>query len=224
MKYCKYCKAKIDTTNDFCPLCFNHLTQTDGEYSQLYTPRLVNETTNITKRFLTKLFLFLTICAITVCFFVNYLTDFSVRWFWVVTFGIIYVWVLIAHTIMSRQSAFKKVLLQLITIIVLLFFTERVSTTQNWLLQYVYPSISFTVVFVTSMILFIGHKRNENISGFLLIVLMMGIISLLFIIFNLVEFKLLNFINTIVCALTVLGLLVFGMASIRQDLSKKFHI
>ncbi len=224
MKHCKYCKTDVDTANDFCPLCFNHIEETDPSYEQFYTPRRKNETLDRKKHFISKLFLFLTVCAITVCFFVNYLVNFKIKWFLVVTFGILYVWVLIAHTIMSRQSAFKKILLQIISIIALLYFTQQVSKSHDWLLQYVYPSISFTVVIVLNMILFIDKNRNDKMLGFTAIITLMGIGSLLFLIFDLSPFGLLNFINCIICGLTLLGLLIFGTDAIKQELSKKLHL
>lgn len=225
MKYCKYCKTTIDTTNDFCPLCFNHVEETDSNVDQLYTLRRTNDLEDRRKQFITKLFLFLSVCAIVICFFINYLVNFDVQWCLVVTFGILYVWVLVAHTVMSQQSAFKKILLQIISIIVLLYFTERVSDNHNWLLQYVYPSISFTVVFVLLMILFIGRNRSTNILGFTVIIVLLGIVSIILIVFDFVsEFTLLNRMNYLLCGLTVLGLLIFGLRSIKQELSKKLHL
>lgn len=225
MKYCKYCKTKIDTSNDFCPLCFNNVEEIDGNLDRLYTPRRSNDLEDRRKQFITKLFVFLSISAIIICFFVNFLVNFDVQWCLVVTFGILYVWVLVAHTIMSRQSAFKKIFLQLISIIVLLYFSERISKNTDWLLKYVYPAISFAVIFVLSMILFIGKNRSVNTLGFTVIISLLGICSVLLIAFGAVDdFKLLNRINYLLCGLTVLGFLIFGMRSIKQELSKKLHL
>lgn len=224
MKYCKYCKIKVDSTNDFCPVCFNHIEEIDNSYDQLYSPRLKNETTDKLKYFLSKLFLFLSICSITVCFFVNRQVTPEIPWFWIVSFGILYVWLLVAHTIMSRRSFFEKVLLQVVSIIVLLYFTEKVSPTHDWLLQYVYPSISFAVVFVLMMLLGIDKNRANNIFGFSVIIALLGAGSLILLLLDLVSFTLLNFINCILCALSLLGLIIFGYSAIKQDLSKKLHL
>lgn len=224
MKYCKYCKTKVDTTNDFCPLCFNHIEELDNSYEQFFTPRRRNETADRKKHFIFKLFLFLTICAITTCFLINFLVNPTVQWSLVVAFGLIYVWVLVSHTIMSRQSAVKKCLLQVISIFILLYFTERVANSQKWLMQYVYPSISFTVIFVLLMILFIDKNRSCNIFGFTVLIILMGVVSFVLLLFNLVEFKLLNLINCVFTVLTVLGMLIFGSRTLKQELSKRFHL
>ncbi len=224
MKYCKYCKIKVDTANDFCPICFNHIEEIDNKCEQLYSPRLKNENEDRLRFFLSKLFLFLSICSIIVCFFVNRLVNPDIPWFWIVCFGILYVWVLVAHTIMSRRSFFSKVLLQVISVIVLLYFTEKVSPDHDWLLQYVYPSISFAVVSVLLMILGIDKNRADNIFGFSIIIALLGTGSLVMLLLNTVSYTLLNFINCILCALTLLGLLIFGYGAIKQHLSKKLHL
>lgn len=224
MKHCKYCHIEVDTNNDFCPLCFNHLSETDSSFDQLYSKRFTNETTDRKKLFISKLFLFLTICVITACFFINYLVNFEVKWFLVVTFGILYVWVLVAHTIMTKRSAFKKILLQIISIIALLYFTERVSEPQDWLLPYVYPSISFTAVFALLMILFIDKNRSRKVLGFSVLILLMLVGSIVIMIFNIAQFKLLNFLNCVICGLTLVGLFVFASNSIKHELSKRFHL
>lgn len=224
MKYCKYCKIKVDTANDFCPICFNHIEEIDNKYDQLYSQRLKNETSDKLRFFLSKLFLFLSICAITVCFFVNYMVNPQTQWFWIVCFGILYVWVLVAHTIMSRRSFFAKVMLQVVSVIVLLYFTEKVSPDHEWLLQYVYPAISYVVVVVLLMLLVIDRNRANNIFGFSVIIALLGTGSLVMLLLHALSYTLLNFINCILCSLTLLGLLIFGYGAIKQDLSKKLHL
>ena len=224
MKYCKYCKTKIDTTNDFCPLCFNHIEEIDNSSEMFYTPRKTNDSSDKIKHFIVKLFLFLSICAIITCFIVNYLVNFNIQWFWLVGFGILYVWVLIAHTIMSRQSVFKKIFLQIISIALILYFSERISASHDWLFQYVFPSVSFSIILVLTIILLTDKNKSASVIGFMFIILLLFTVSLLLLIFNLVQFKLLNLINCMLCFLTILAYFIFGYHAIKQDLSKKFHL
>lgn len=223
MKYCKYCKTKVDTTNDFCPLCFNHMEELDKDFEQFYTPRLTNEKYNKHNYFIFKLFLFLSISAIIICFVVNRLVNFDVRWWLIVTFAILYVWILVAHTIMSRQSLFKKIFLQIVSILALLYFTQQVSNSHEWLLDYVFPSISFMVIFVLSLLILI-NKDRDSILGFAIMILLLGVGSLILLLFNFAHYKLLNFINLILCGITILAILIFGHKAISQYLSKKFHL
>lgn len=222
MKQCKYCKIEVDTTNDFCPLCFNHLDDVSDKSDGLYTLRQKNETTNITRNFLIKLFVFLSICVIATCVIVNEFTHPETPWFWVVAFSVIYIWVLICHTILSKQPAFLKVLLQIISLMLLLYSAEKISI-ETWVLPYVYPSMSLAILFVLVMILFVSSKRSDYLLGFSVIVLLLTIVSLLITLLT-DYYKLLNFINIVLCILAFIGFYIFGWQAIKEDIRKKWHL
>ena len=223
MKYCKYCKTEVDSVNNFCPLCFNHLDDLSDKSDHFYSVRTCNETTNLTNAFLYKFFLFFTICAISCCVIINLLVTPNLPWFWIVVFGLLYVWVLVAHTILSNQSAFKKTFLQIVSILLLLYFAENISFSR-WLIPYVFPSISLTAIFVLLMILFISKKRTEYVFGFSVIILLLAVLSALIIIFGLSEYMLLNMINLIISLMTLVGNFIFGLKAIKEDLFKKLHL
>lgn len=224
MKWCKYCKAEVDTEKNFCPVCFNHLEVKNDESECLFTLRDKNETTVKTSVFLVKLFVFLSLIAIIACVAVNYLIDKKIEWSLVVIFGICYLWVLVAHTILSRRSVFRKIFLQVISIVALLYFTEKLSVS-SWLFPYVYPSISLCVAFVLPMVSFISGKRAEFCAGFTLVLLLLCLGSLVILLVGLDKtFRLLNFINILVCTVTTLGYLLFGFNAIKSELSKKWHL
>lgn len=224
MKWCKYCKAEVDTEKTFCPVCFNHLDVKNDESECLYTLRDKNETTVKTSVFLIKLFIFLSLIAIVACVVVNYLSDKEIAWSLIVVFGICYLWVLIAHTILSRRSVFRKIFLQVVSIVLLLYFTEKLSVS-NWLFPYVFPSISLCVAFVLSMVSFISEKRAYFCAAFTLVFILLGIGSLIILLTGLDKtFRLLNFINILVCAIATLGYVLFGFNAIKSELSKKWHL
>ena len=105
MKKCKYCNIKVDTDKNFCPICFNRLEPENDECTSLYTMRTDNPTESKKSSFITKLFVFLTICSIVTCVLVNMLTTPDNRWFWLVVFGELYVWILIASG--TGQNGYK---------------------------------------------------------------------------------------------------------------------
>lgn len=223
MKRCKYCNVDVDTEKSFCPVCFNHLETISEQSDCLYTPRTKNETTAKTGLFLTKLFLFISIVAIAVCTTVNYMTTPSVGWFWLVVWGIIYLWVLVAHTILSKRSAFRKIVLQVVTIVVLLYFAEKLSL-RLWLISYVYPGIGLCVIVVLSMISFISEKRSKLCLGFSLVIFLLGMGSLIILLSGWDKFALLNKINLITCAVVLLGYILFGFTSMKNEIIKKWHL
>lgn len=222
MKYCKNCKVNVDTDRDYCPLCFRELSGEGMTDTPLYAERKTNEHCNKNNDFITKLFVFMTICSVSVCLIVNLLADPEVLWSLTVISGLTYVWVLVSHTIISRRGAFEKVLFQLLAILFILWTSDLISSTHDWLPEYVFPSVSLCAITVLVMIILI--KRDKSwILSFFVITLFLGISSVIVII-NFDSFKLLNLINIVYSFLLIIGYLNFGGERIRQQFAKIFHL
>lgn len=224
MKYCKNCKVKIDSERDYCPLCFRESEKINDEVSTpLFAERKTNETTVKRNLFVTKLFIFMSICAISVCLLINYFTGFELPWSLSVVSGILYCWILISHTIISRRGIFEKVLFQLLGIIFILWTSEKISTGHTWLWNYVFPSVSLCAICSLLMITFI-RKDKSWILSFLTITFILSVVSLIIMIKVSDDFKLLNLINVVLGGLSVLGYFTFGFGAIKQEFSKNFHL
>ena len=110
MKYCKHCKLYVDSSENYCPLCYNYLEESEGEKSGFeYYLRRDGRRRAASDHFLLKLFLYLSICISVVCFTVNYFTERHMLWSPVVFLSILYLWILIGHTILSSRSPFEKI-------------------------------------------------------------------------------------------------------------------
>lgn len=224
MKYCKNCKVKIDSERDYCPLCFRESVKINDEVSTpLFAERKTNETTVKRNLFVTKLFIFMSICAISVCLLINYFTGFELPWSLSVVSGILYCWILISHTIISRRGIFEKVLFQLLGIIFILWTSEKISTGHTWLWNYVFPSVSLCAICSLLMITFI-RKDKSWILSFLTITFILSVVSLIIMIRVSDDFKLLNLITVVLGGLSVLGYFTFGFWAIKQEFSKNFHL
>ena len=187
MKYCSICKVKIDGERNYCPLCFREVKEIDNEKTLDYpfAERKKDEKYQKNNSFVLKLFIFMSICAVSICLFINYylLTldppANSQWWSLVVLSSVTYVWVLIAHTIISRRSVFEKILAQLLAIIFLLWTCEFISTTNtNWLANYVLPSISICTILSLLMITLIRKDKSWLLS-FVFITIILTVASVL---------------------------------------------
>ena len=159
MKYCKNCKIKVDSDKDYCPLCFRELSGEGSSDTQLFAERKANELSNERNDILTKIFVFMTICVVSICLITNLLIDPSVLWSLSVVSGALYVWILVSHTIISRRGIFEKVLFQVLAIMFILWTSSEISPTHDWLQQYVYPSVSLSVLTVMLMIILIKKDK-----------------------------------------------------------------
>ncbi len=228
MKYCPNCKIKIDTDRAYCPLCFREIKPCEGADTgeRPFMERNKNETEGRKTAFLLQLFFFISICVVSICLLINLLTRKSVPteplWSLVVIAGIVYVWIAVGHTILSRRGVFEKIFMQLIGIMFVLWMCEIISFNTEWLANYVFPSVSMGTVATLLMMTFI-KKDKSWILAFFLIIILLTIASILFFIFR-DSFQILGIINLAFCSLTLFGYLTFGYKVIKAEFLKKFHL
>ena len=230
MKYCADCKVKIDADKNHCPLCFREIKEVNDERASEYpfAERKKDETFQKNNSFILKLFVFISICVASICFLFNYylvqIKENTTNWWClVVVSGIVYVWVLISHTIISRRNVFEKVLAQLVAIMFLLWTCDFITTSNtNWLANYVFPSISICTVLSLLMITLIRKDKSWLLS-FVFITIILTIASVISFIY-LEEEHLLNIINLAISGITLLGYFTFGYQNIKQEFTRKFHL
>ena len=165
MKKCSKCNVTVNTNYKTCPLCYNELTETKGEVNELFKQRELEPKKPSVKKVLKKLFLFLSIIAIIVCVTINLMVKVFPLWSLLVVLGILYVWILIVHTIISKRNIFEKLFLQIGTIIGLLFACQWISDGRQWMVDYVIPSISMAVMLVL-FILCLSLKNHQGLVSF----------------------------------------------------------
>lgn len=225
MKYCKNCKINVDADRNYCPLCFRELKtineESVGEYP--FMERRKNEHVTQSTHLLLKIFLFLSVSIISVCTLVNMLINPETLWCLLVGFSLIYVWILVAHTILSRRGVFEKIFMQLVGVMLILWACEILSLNkEHWLANYVFPSISMTTVATMLMCTFIRRDKSW-ILAFVFIILVLTVASVLFFVY-LDEFYILSIINLAFCALSLLGYFTFSFKVIKAEFLKKFHL
>lgn len=229
MRYCANCNIKIDAEKDHCPLCFRETKEIDNKKINDYpfAERKKDEKYQKNNTFVRKLFVFMSICIVAICFLINFYTiDNQVSsdwWALVVLSGILYVWVLISHTIISRRNVFEKVIMQLLAMVFLLWTCDFIAESNTkWLINYVFPSISICTVIALLMITFIRKDKSWLLS-FVVITIILTIASVLSFIY-LEEEHILNIINLAISGMTLLGYFTFGHQAIKQEFTRKFHL
>ena len=223
MKHCSLCRLEVDTDKEYCPLCYNHLT----EVSKKETPEMFNlekhEPRKKRRVMVAKVFLIISLAILSACIYINVVTK-TIAWSVVVGLSMLYVWVLVSHTIMSRDTPFKKVFFQLVVIIALLVATNKIFSSNDWLTNYVYPSLALLVTVVLTMIILCSKHRKKMLFGFFEIFFLLLVVSCVFVGLKIDKFELLNHINIIYQCLTIIAFTIFGWKTIVSEASRKFHI
>ena len=178
MKKCENCNVTVKTYHNTCPLCNRQLENVDNKKTQGADPFTPYEKVIKVKssEVLYKIFLFISIVSSAVCLTVNLMTSFLPFWSLIVIIGIIYCWVLVVHTILSRRSIFEKIFLQVGVIVALLFVCEWVSSSDKWMVNYVIPAISMLVILVM-FILSQSLKYHKGLLAFFIITCILRIVK-----------------------------------------------
>lgn len=224
MKHCNNCNVDVNTTNTYCPLCYNSLeTISDKKEPALYDVCDKKPKENVKTHFVTKLFTLISLAVILACVFINIVTR-SKPWSLIVVSSILYLWVLIRHTIMSLRNVFEKTFLQVACIALILITTSFMSVDKGWFLNYVLPSLLIAASLTMLMMLFASCKRKSYEFSFFVIYLIFIIVGVIFWCTNFAKFKLLYSVLVMLDALIVVGMLLMDFKTIKSEFLRKFHL
>ena len=225
MKHCNLCNINIDSDRKYCPLCFNDVEDLGGDKSvPILLSRTKNDNFEKHSYFLTRLFLFLSLAIVGISVFINILTK-GVFWSLLVALCIVYIWILIEHTILSKRGAFEKVLFQVAGIVSILVVCNIISGGGEWLVNVVIPSVALATTTILLLISLIGkNRRSQFLLSFLFIYIMFLIMSLVFVLAHFDTFKILNLINIMYTSLAILGTILFGFRIIKNEGGRRLHI
>ena len=223
MKRCSHCNVDVNTHLKTCPLCYNELVDDGNEVQEIFKPREFENNKKDAKKIVGKLFLFLSIITIIVCVTINLMVKTIPLWSLLVTLGIIYVWVLVAHTIISKRSIFEKLVLQIGTLTGLLFACEWVANGKPWMVDYVFPSISIAII-VVLFVLELSLKNHQGLASFFIMNFILTVVSGILLLCKVPKFTLLNVVTVIIGSVAFIGVILFSGSALKTEMSKKFHI
>ena len=224
LKNCAKCNIQINTDKKQCPICFNEL---EGKNDADYTPNFSSKNYDRSTQkgfFVFKLFLFFTICSSGIVLFINLVTNPKVLWSIVVIISLLYVWILVLHTIISRRNFFEKILFQLVGVYAIVLSTNLITLDFSWIWSYFVASVSLLTITVLAFIIFINKKREDYIASAFIISLLLLATSIVLIATKVDLFRILNLINIMYNAIFLLGILFFGHKILINAFQKNLHV
>ena len=225
MKYCERCKLSVDTNNNICPLCFGELSGEGNREHEIFMPRHEDEKVGKRTSLAVRVFAFLSICVAIISVFINFITLDPVMWSLVVLLALLYLWIFVAHTILSRRSFFEKIFFQVASILAILFACELIAPGESsWVLNYVLPSIALLTTIVLNLFSLIGGKKYRFLLSCLVIYIIFLVISIIMVCTSFAEFKILYYISLVYSIISIAGTFLFGYSIIASEFKKKMHI
>lgn len=224
MKQCKKCGVNINTNENFCPICYGDLKDVSGENVAGFFAEKKGETIVSKKRKKAiKILLFLNIFVISALIFINIKTK-TEPWSLIVGLSCSYVWALVEHTILSHDTPFRKVFLQVLILSSIAFAINKIYSTTDWITNFVFPSLALAAMLFMAIYVLCDKQRKSKIFGFFMISILLMLVSMVMVVFKIDNFKTLNQINIIAQGLTCFAYILFCGRTILGEASKKFHI
>lgn len=222
MKYCDSCKVHLHPAYERCPLCHKPMGEAQGE---LPYPKAVSRP--LPKSRLTirvKILIALTILGMGVCVLVNTVVWRGVFWSMLVIAPALYVWLLIAGTLLSPWKYGAKVLLNLAGVSALMIAIERITPEKTWAQNYIIPFLIITAIILEIYYTYDNRKRWRESMVYVIAAVIIGFVPLILLgtgVFTV-------WWPTAVCAFmagfTLVGCILFAVKQLKNELTKRFHL
>jgi len=219
---------------------FRHLATTEGLGVTVYEsevdtdasptgatayPKRRTPTTNRTLDAFLRAWLFLSVAAVIVTVAVNVFT-FSVSptpWSAVVCAAIAYGWITIRHTITSRARVGDRVFAQLAALSAFLVGVDAFAGFTKWSTTYVIPFLSMGATVIIAAFALAKRRSWHDYGGFLLSSIVSSLLPIAFVALGLTTATWTGFVSALFSSLVVAWLIIFGGATFRAEVKKRFH-
>lgn len=223
MKVCQKCKVNVDTYRKTCPLCGQilHDDENNREYENLYPDyEFPNRKVNLVMRIL----LFASISSIGIALMVNILTFSGSYWSFYVILGVLYAWILLRITIISRKNIADKLLIQLFALSILTYGVELISESSGWALEYVVPFLCIATTIAIVIIIMIKPMRYSDYVSYFLIIFLISWVPLILYFSSVINIAWPSVTAASFSLMILFGMITFADRATKDELKKRFHI
>ena len=221
MKYCSYCKVKIDQDREKCVLCGNFLSSlSDSEGEDLFPEIPPSFESSLGLRIM----IFISIATIVTSFVVDIIFPSSINWPLLLVFGLISIWLGLYIILKKQYNIHKKIIWQVIIISLLSLFWDWNTGWRAWSLTYIIPTM-----YISAMVIMYVSAKIMKLSArdyilYALIDGVLGIIPALFILFGWVRVVYPSVVSVGVSIIFLSAIFIFKGKEIKEELNRKMHI
>ena len=223
--HCKYCNVDIETGTKICPICHEKLDDIDESLPKAYPDKVKRKHQH--KHFtLQNIYILVSLIVFLMAVTINYLTDSSILWCYIVGGVLVYGLVLIDNTVLSQYSIGAKVFVQTLSILLLIFLVQWITHTMSsmWAYNYAMPIVHMvsSVVFAILVASFFKKDRNNLVS--VIVFSILGAIPIILELSGVLTVLWPSLADVIVSIIIILTVVVFGHKEIKNEFRRKFHI
>lgn len=227
MKRCTHCNIDVNTERLTCPLCFNSLVEKENsvEDFKLYPHRPKPKTV---KNLFYKVTIFVCLLASLVTLVINALTFKEETGWWClyVILSCCYVYFLVRGTILAHTNAIRRIWRQLITVSIVLFCFDYLSSEERWSLGIVIPMVCAATNIAIGITIICNHKQFRAGFGSVFVSLIFGFVPLIVYLIktDLVVYLWGPVVSASVSFAILLGIIIFAGSAVKEELNKRLHL
>lgn len=175
-------------------------------------------------RFLENLVLFLSLLVAVVTVGINYALQSEIMWSFIVVLALFYANVVLRLAIVGKSGYLFKTICLTITGVAVLFGIDYLTGYRAWSMNFVMPA---GILFMDAGILILMMVNHRNWQSYLMVQILTILLSLIPIIFYMVDIvtsPVLAFIALGVSVFLFLGTVILGDRRAKTELQRRFHI
>ena len=222
MKYCDSCQVYIDPAFERCPLCHKGMGEPEGQLPYPAVVKKPKQKNKLNRR--TKILIAVTILGMGACLFINLAVWRGVLWSIFVIAPALYVWLLVAGTLLSPWQSGAKVILQLAGITALLFAIDQITPQKTWALDYIIPFLIFAAIILELYYMYRNRKRWRESMVYVITVIILGFVPLLLLWIGAITVWWPAASSAFMAAFTLIGVTLFAVRQFKSEITKRFHL
>lgn len=221
MQVCEKCKLNIIGSHMVCPLCQGQLAGRPNPENDMF-PHIES----ILKKhsFLIRMLFFVSAVMLVLCLAANYLFAYQGFWSFFVALGVLCMWLSMIILFRKRHNIPKTIIWQAV---LFSLFTVAVDVTtgwHRWSLDYAVPCFFIVAILAMWAVAAILRLKTEDYLVYLLIDLMMGVVPVIFLVFDLVSARLPSVFCAMASAISFIALLAFKDKALKSEIEKRLHM
>ncbi|HZJ69001.1 MAG TPA: DUF6320 domain-containing protein [Candidatus Eisenbacteria bacterium] len=221
MRYCRHCDVHTRGDHDKCVLCENLLEKSSSPENHPVYPDIPPL---YKKHLALKIMIFISIVGLVSSFAITIIFASDFKWAILFMFAILSIWIGVINIIQKRVHIPRKILRWILIISLLSIFWDYQTGWEGWSLDYVFPLVCISAIIVMHIT---ARVLNLSVSVYITYALidgLLGIIPVLFIIFDVVNVTYPSIISIGFSIISLSALFIFRGKDIKLEIIKRMHI
>jgi hypothetical protein len=222
MKRCRRCQVNILDETHTCPLCRRVLEYDESnEKSTRMYPNVEFDIGKYNK--IKRIFLFILTVVSVVLGFINYITYSGVIWSLIAVVGIIYFGVTVTYSIMNNANFASKILVQTIGAGILVVVIDNVTGYIGWSVNYAIPAMILFANLAIVLLMIVNPMNWQSYFMYQIAITIFSFIPLVLFWIKLIDRPFLAILTSGISILILVGTIVFGDRSVKNELIRRFN-